>query len=315
MTMIDELKRKTAFVPEGEPTKPDVIDFTKFDTCDIPAAIVKHPASMAIFIICADGSLSFVESGRFEDDFDDLDLPDTNFLQDVCAMDHAVDALSNIFISSGNLPPRLKLELVVHNWSLFGLSRAAREALGLEEGLTMQEVSQHCRQRGGSPDLIQQAIEAHSKGLHDPLFIPEKTTSWSDSDEQEIAEVVTDILLSDPTFTGGGVDLTVDNEDGENTLQINYEDVPSISSRAFKLLNALCDFDRQFSGKDWEYNDGAIARESGYTEYGAILFAHDFTPPSTHERLSALGRVIKRLELKGIKPEGLVEPAQNTQDA
>jgi hypothetical protein len=315
MPMIEALKEEIAFQSKHPSEISYRPDYEKFSGCSIPAVLIKHPAMLTEFIICADASLSIVDSGRYDEDFDDLSIPSENVLVNAGAFDKAFDALANIAPAGEYAPSRPSGTLTCEGWALIGITVAARRLLAVPDDMPLEEVSAFCRQNGGDAECIRAAIDAYSSNLDDPLFVPEAEKNWSDKDAEEVAEIVTDILNSDPNFNGGGVDLTV-TEDGEgDALEIDYEPVPKVSVRAFEILNVLCNFDERFTGKEWEYNDGAYSRQSGYYDQGATLFAHDFAMPSNHERLAARRRLIERLQAKDIDSaaiDALLEPGQET---
>ena len=153
-------------------------------------------------------------------------------------------------------------------------------------------------------------------GVQDSIFSAEKASfrNWTDTQADEVKATTLQILHSDrriarqsPSFSmkvrilaqqdGGSPEIDIQSEDAHITPM----DFGAIEKRITIILDALYRVSG-WSGEDWEYNDDAYHRVSGYDQDPAEIAFIDFTNASTtnHQRLSESRTLIARLVATGM---------------
>lgn len=274
-----------------------IFNLPAFLESDIPAVCINLPALTVFVLLAEDGSVALIEHGRLTKEFDGIRIEGENLLRDAAAQDRLRD------ISQESNETRAAIAILgigLTEHALLAASAGAYQSLGLSPAATLEDLAASARAAGGCANRVNNALDTFGADLGEPLFVPEELTSWTSDARDELEDILTDILLSDCRYDGAWFELTAASSDGPACLEVEAEAGGAISARSMAILRHLVDFDRDFHGHSYEYNDGAAGRRSGYSFSPVRIVAGDLDPCSNHERMAALGRVRDRLAVKGL---------------
>lgn len=135
-------------------------------------------------------------------------------------------------------------------------------------------------------------------------------SNWSAQDEVALRETLTLAWLAMQVPCGVEITLHTAWQDCTHEKEASlfaHSDTRTVESQElillyFELLDGLDDFDR-YQGCEWEYNDGARDRLSGYSPYPVVLLSLDIDPDtpsiSSHQKIGARPIIHSRLEARG----------------
>jgi hypothetical protein len=158
-------------------------------------------------------------------------------------------------------------------------------------------------------DTILEAIEYDNDPLIDGMNMKGEE-SWSAEQATALEEIITDAYLALNIHPDCNIDVfsSCEETESDGDIQIwagkSHEISEQILTPYCALVLTLVDLDA-FDGFEWEYNDGAGDRLSGYSQYPRRVCGFEFSygDHSQHERLRAITRMTARLTEKGIAPD------------
>ena len=142
-------------------------------------------------------------------------------------------------------------------------------------------------------DMLDAFYQEWREGMEDPFFRPADSTSWN-QDESLAVETATGLLLTAAGVAGGcyNVDAT---QQGLPQVKDEDGDITEVLDQVTTILAAMFPAST-FQGTEWEYNDGASDRASGYDERDATICVIDRPTPSLHAQMQAMQTLLPRLE-------------------
>jgi hypothetical protein len=128
-----------------------------------------------------------------------------------------------------------------------------------------------------------------------------KCISWSEVQAKQMADVLEDIMLSDPRAQGATAWIEASWEDRARFHVISPERMghAEIETRAEAVLDLLYDLDA-FIGYEWVEQEASCGRPESYERSTVSICTYRHQGASSHEIIAAAQRLRVRLEDKGV---------------
>jgi hypothetical protein len=250
------------------------LDLGLFSNEPSPLLLVKGPLHSQQWLVAGDGTITVIHYGS----------TDTYDMDATRRMDHPNPI--GLFLAAAGVATTQGLEQTgpTDTMDIFDMATPTwgiKAASAGTQGVKAEPIAQEDAQ-----DLLGAFLAAWIEGMDDPFFRPtDSDTSWSQEDARSVEATVETLLVA--AGLEEGIYRVEGQEDTASPIVVDEMGNMCAKLDGITAILALLFPESSFQGTEWEYNDGASDRASGYDSRAPLVCEMEHHQPSAHDQLAA----------------------------